>query len=87
MRSAASRAAHWRDAVKECLRQIGPSGDTELGFVYFLDHFADDAQRLLDHLRASPPPCWWACSCRETSLTTASFAMSSASMPTTACRP
>ncbi|MEW5888171.1 MAG: FIST C-terminal domain-containing protein [Pseudomonadota bacterium] len=52
MRSALSRASHWRDAVEDCLRQIGPCGDANLGFVYFSDHFADDAQRLLDHLRA-----------------------------------
>ncbi|MFZ5512776.1 MAG: FIST signal transduction protein [Pseudomonadota bacterium] len=59
MRSALSRAAHWRDAVEDCLRQIGPCGDANLGFVYFSDHFADDAQRLLDHLRTRSSVANW----------------------------
>lgn len=47
-----ARADGWRDAAEHCLRAIGKVPSTaNVGFLYFTDHFAADAEKLLTHLR------------------------------------
>jgi len=47
-----ARAGDWREAADGCLRAVGdvPAG-ANVGFLYFTDHFAGDAARLLGYLR------------------------------------
>ena len=47
-----ARADDWREAAERCLRAIGDVPPTaNVGFLYFTDHFAADAESLLEHLR------------------------------------
>ncbi len=47
-----ARADSWREAAEACLRSIGDVPPTaNVGFLYFTDHFAADAESLLAHLR------------------------------------
>jgi len=55
-----ARADDWREAAERCLRAVGdvpPAAN--VGFLYFTDHFAADAENLLAHLReATGIPHW-----------------------------
>jgi small ligand-binding sensory domain FIST len=49
-----ARADDWREAADRCLQAIGDvAGSANVGFLYFTDHFAADAEHLLAHLRAA----------------------------------
>lgn len=60
LRSALSDSPFWRDAVDECLEQVGDCDDVNLGFVYFSDHFTEDAYLLLEYLRGRSRVAHWA---------------------------
>lgn len=43
----------WREAADECLASLAVPPGSNLGFIYFSDHYADSAETLLAHLRQS----------------------------------
>lgn len=58
-----ARDADWRKAAATCLSQIGaPDGTSNVGWLFFSDHFADAAEALLDAFRtATEVRDWFGC--------------------------
>jgi len=55
-----ARAEGWRDAAERCLRAIGDvPASVNIGFLYFTDHFAADAESLLAYLRDATGVSQW----------------------------
>jgi small ligand-binding sensory domain FIST len=55
-----ARAGDWREAAERCLQAIGDvAASANVGFLYFTDHFAADAEKLLAHLRDATGVAQW----------------------------